>query len=116
LAIFLILISEVYMKRQTILAIAALLVFGLGNATFAYTQTTGTAVSCTCCKGDSCPMKKKDASGKETASCCDDCDCCKGDSKATAKTVSYYFKGVAHYKSSKSKCKCCDAKKDVKPS
>ena len=66
------------MKKQTILAIAALLVFGVGNATFAYVNTTGTSISCACCKGDSCPMKKKDASGK-AVSCCDDCDCCSGD-------------------------------------
>lgn len=71
------------MKKRIILAIATILVFGLSIAAFAYTQTTGTngaTASCSCCTGDSCPMKTKDASGKETASCCDDCDCCKGDS------------------------------------
>jgi hypothetical protein len=75
------------MKKQTILAIAALLVFGIGNATFAYVNTTGTSISCACCKGDSCPMKKKDASGK-AVSCCDGCDCCSGDkAKNTAVTT-----------------------------
>ena len=66
-----------------ILALIALLVFGLSIATFAYKQTTSTsktAISCSCCNGDSCPMKNKDASGKETASSCDGCDCCKGGS------------------------------------
>jgi hypothetical protein len=67
------------MKKRLFLVVVALLVLGLGAATFAYKQTNNTTAM-SCCKGDSCPMKKKDASGKETASCCDDCDCCKGDS------------------------------------
>lgn len=68
------------MNKRMILAIAALLVFGLSVAAFAYKQATNannTAMSPSCCKGDSCPMKHKDASTGETASCCDDC-CCKG--------------------------------------
>ena len=130
------------MKKRMILAFAALLVFGLSIATFAYKQTTTTnktAMSCCCChgdscpmknkdslgkdaasccdkddcKGDSCPMKKKDASGKET-SCCDDCDCCKGDSKAAPKTVAYYFKGQPLYKTGKSKHNCCGEKTSQK--
>lgn len=50
------------MKKQTLLAIAALMIFGLGAGTLAYQQTNGTAktaMSCCCCKGDSCPMKAK---------------------------------------------------------
>ena len=33
-----------------------------------------------CCKGDSCPMKKGDGAAKaeDGKSCCDNCDCCKG--------------------------------------
>lgn len=71
------------MRKRILLAIAALMVFGLAIAAFAYTTTNAPkngGMDC-CCKGDSCPMKSKDAAGKETASCCDkeDC-CCKGDS------------------------------------
>lgn len=66
------------MKKRVFLVVAALLVLGLGVATFAYKQSSNAStLAISCCKGDSCPMKK-DASGKETASCCDDCDCCKG--------------------------------------
>ena len=104
------------MKKRMILAFAALLVFGLSIATFAYKQTTTTnktAMSCCCCHGDSCPMKMKDASGTET-SCCDDCDCCKGDSKAAPKTVAYYFKGQPLYKTGKSKHNCCGEKTSQK--
>ena len=71
------------MKRKIILALSVVVVLGLSIAAFALTKTTVssvTAMSCCCCKGDSCPMKKKDVSGKDTASCCDNCDCCKGDS------------------------------------
>jgi hypothetical protein len=69
------------MKKQTLLAIAALMIFGLGAGTLAYQQTGSTArsaTSCCCCKGDSCPMKQKDASGKETAVTHENCDCCAG--------------------------------------
>ena len=71
------------MKKRMILALAALLVFGLSIATLAYKQTTATnktAMSCCCCAGESCPMKAKSADGNEAASCCDNCDCCNGDS------------------------------------
>lgn len=59
-----------------------MLVFGLTMVAFSYgtsNDLSATASSCCCCSGDSCPLKNKDASGKEAASCCDDCDCCKGD-------------------------------------
>jgi hypothetical protein len=71
------------MKKRILLAIAALMVFGLTIVAFAYTNTSTTkkaAMDC-CCKGDSCPMKSKDATGKEAASGCESQDCCcKGDS------------------------------------
>ena len=96
------------MKRQLILAFAMLMVFGVGGATFANT------LSGCCCKGDSCPMMQKDASGK-TADCCDDCDCCKD--KATVQTASYAVYGVAaKSKAAKSKCKCCSGMKDAQKS
>src|SRR5687768_4942161 len=69
------------MKMKMMIAIAALMVFGLSIAAVAYTQTAGAAsVSASCCKGDSCPMKNKNASAGEKTSCCDDCDCCSGES------------------------------------
>jgi hypothetical protein len=69
------------MKFKMTIAIAALMVFGLSIAAVAYTKTSGAAsISASCCKGDSCPMKNKNASAGEKASCCDDCDCCSGES------------------------------------
>lgn len=67
------------MKKKVLLAIAAIMVMGLGIVAFAYTtaKTSSTTAASCCCSGDSCPMKKKDVAGKETASCCDNCDCCK---------------------------------------
>ena len=64
-----------------ILAIAALLVFGLAIVAYSYQvgSDTPAKAACACCKGDSCPMKKKDGTATaEKADC--DCDCCKGDS------------------------------------
>ncbi|MEO8572905.1 MAG: hypothetical protein ABI481_02965 [Pyrinomonadaceae bacterium] len=68
--------------KRIILAISVLLVLGLAVAAIAYNRNTvtQTVAAASCCShgADSCPMKK-DAAGKETASCCDE-DCCKGDS------------------------------------
>jgi hypothetical protein len=110
------------MKKQTFLALAAMLVLGLGAATLAYQQTNnmvGKAMSCCCCKGDSCPMKRKDASGKETASCCDKDDCCKGDScpmktkGEKPQAVSADMKNVTVVSSDEDCCcSCYGAKKD----
>jgi hypothetical protein len=69
------------MKFKMTIAIAALMVFGLSIIAVAYTKTAGAAsMSASRCKGDSCPMKNKNASADEKASCCDDCDCCSGGS------------------------------------
>lgn len=73
------------MKRNILLAIAVMFALSIGAAVYAYNSTTitnATAASC-CCKGDSCPMKAKDAkmsTASAEKSCCDDCACCKGDS------------------------------------
>jgi len=71
-------------------------------------------------------MKKKDANGKETASCCDDCDCCKdgkctgdcdcckGKSDAKMQTVAYVSEGTSATTPTKKSCNCCKAHKDHK--
>lgn len=67
------------MKKKLILVISAMLVLGLAVVVFSYGTTndvTATAAAC-CCHGDSCPMKTKDASGKEVAGTHENCDCCK---------------------------------------
>ena len=71
---------------------------------------------------DSCPMKTKDSSGKETASCCDDCNCCKGDScpmKHKADASQTQIVDVADKQADTTAASCCcpccggkDAKKD----
>jgi hypothetical protein len=68
--------------KRLILAISVLLVLGLAAAAIAYNRSAvaETAMSCSCCSGDSCPMKKDGA----TASCCDD-GCCKDGSCAMKK-------------------------------
>ncbi len=112
------------MKKKVILATAAIFALGIGVATFAVsTNLNGhNAVADSCCKGDSCPMKKKDASGKEATSCCDNCDCCKdgnctGDSctlkKKTEKTaaVGADMQNVAYVVSDEGCCSCCSKSK-----
>ena len=67
------------MKKRILLAISVLLVLGLAIAAFAYNQSSGSLfakAACSCCTGDSCPMKKDSAAAGQTASCCDSDDCC----------------------------------------
>lgn len=72
------------MKRRIILALAAVMVFGLAIATVAFSSASRaetTAAACCCCSGDSCPLKSKstaskDASSADKASCCDGCEHC----------------------------------------
>ena len=76
------------MSKRIFLIAAAFLVFGLTIAAYAFnsalTSETG-AASFSCCKGDFCPMKKKDASIKKDASHSEDCVCCKDGMCATKK-------------------------------
>ena len=68
------------MKKWTLIIGSAMLVFGLAIAVYALnTTTTSNAVAtASCCKGDSCPMKDKNATA-DTAAKHENCDCC-GDS------------------------------------
>ncbi|HEV8590930.1 MAG TPA: hypothetical protein VGQ55_02430 [Pyrinomonadaceae bacterium] len=103
------------MKKRVLLVIAVSLVFGLSAATFAYQQiNTGSAAS-SCCKGDSCPMKNKNASSQEAASCCDKDDCCcKGDSCPMKKSNASTMSGAVNTENEDNGCSCCDsAKTDV---
>ena len=122
--------------KRIILAISVLLVLGLAGAAIAYNRTNvETAAASCCCSGDSCPMKK-DAAGKEAATCCDE-DCCKGDScrmKAGAAAAAHHpdncpMKGKdgqashdtmteAQHEAMKADgksccCSCCGAKQDA---
>lgn len=69
------------MKSKVIILIAAMLIFGVGFAVYAYNSTSTisetTAASC-CCSGDSCPMKTAAATTTATAEGSHEC-CCKGD-------------------------------------
>ncbi|QQS32024.1 MAG: hypothetical protein IPM50_10100 [Acidobacteriota bacterium] len=74
------------MKKKLAIFMAAIMVFGLAFAVYAYTSNTTTSdKKASCCDkmkdGESCPMKMgKAATGEKTAagekaSCCG-CDCC----------------------------------------
>ena len=108
------------MKKFTISIIT--LIMTLGIAAFAYSYggdpccgKDGKAISCACRKGDSCPMKKKDAPKGEVASCCDKCDCCKGDScpMKKKKDAPQPPAGESHKDDEHADrtCACCAAKK-----
>ena len=109
------------MKQKLLLAVSVLMLFALAVTAFAYSRTStglAAAASCCCCSGDSCPLKKKDASGKETASCCDDCDCRK-DGKCTGDSCPMKKKGESATKTADSDaksccCPCCGKDKEKK--
>lgn len=78
------------MRKNVLLLVSVLLLLGIGMA---FANGVGrtinrTAMSCCCCKGDSCPLKNKDkTSASSTAK--DDCDCpLKTTDKASADTMS----------------------------
>ena len=72
------------MKNRIILALAAVMIFGLAIATVGFSSASKAetaAAACCCCSGDSCPLKSKstaakDASSTDKASCCDGCEHC----------------------------------------
>ena len=80
--------------KRLILAISVALVLGLAAAAIAYNRTAvaETAMSCRCCSGGSCPMKKGEASHAtmtaeehqamqaDGKACC--CACCKSKQSA----------------------------------
>jgi|ERR1035437_2751890 hypothetical protein len=72
------------MKKKLIVVFAVITVMTLAIAAFAYSRTTTVTETPVIAQSgdhhDSCPMKMKDASGKEVAMDCDKCDHCKGDS------------------------------------
>ena len=67
------------MRSRVLVIFAAVLIFGLGIAVYAYNSNTinaeTAAASCCSCCGDSCPMKSADA--KATGETAHEC-CCKG--------------------------------------
>ncbi|MBK7392282.1 MAG: hypothetical protein IPI64_03145 [Chloracidobacterium sp.] len=70
------------MKKRIFVIASAVLVFGLAIAAYALNNSNTShavakAASC-CCKGDSCPMKDKNATA-DTVAKHENCDCC-GDS------------------------------------
>jgi len=111
------------MKKRIFLVVAAMLVFGLAIVAFSYGTTnnaTSTVATCCCCSGDSCPMKQKDASGKEIAATHENCDCCgggaescpmmKGDASRKMEGMKHEMKadGTGH------SCGCCSHNKEKK--
>ncbi len=105
------------MKRRIILALAAIMVFGLAIATVAFSTVNNpaaVAASCCCCSGDSCPLKskdtaRKDASSKDKASCCDGCEHCSGGAESCPMMKDAAHKGE-HAKGEHS---CCPMMKDA---
>jgi hypothetical protein len=67
------------MKKKIYILTAAVMIFGLAIAVYAFNSTLvrSDKAATSCCSGDSCPMKKKNADAGEKMSCCDKCDCCK---------------------------------------
>ena len=122
--------------KRLILAISVLLVLGLAAAAIAYNQNVvaETAMSCGCCSGDSCPMKKD---GAAAASCCDDSGCKDGscamkkgdgatgempadcpmmknkDGEASHATMTEAEHQAMQADGKSCSCACCKAKKDA---
>lgn len=74
------------MKKKIFLVMSAVLVFGLAIAVYAF-NTAGsvdasTKAACCCCKGDTCPMKDKNAAATDKTAAHDGCDCCQGGADA----------------------------------
>jgi hypothetical protein len=83
------------MKKRILFAFATLTVLSLAIAAFAYGNLAVSSVGDTksCCKKDSCPMKKKVGTATAVSlsdvgkSCCDNCDCCKAKAKTDTAAV-----------------------------
>lgn len=107
------------MKRRILIVISVIALFAFTIAAYAYTRSsvaTERAISCCCCEGDSCPMKKKEASDSERASCCDNCDSCKGDACPMKKTEGASTTAAEAHKEAGThaegcSCSCCKDKK-----
>jgi hypothetical protein len=70
------------MRSKLFIIVAAMLVFGIGFAVYAYNSTSTlaetVAASCCCCSGDSCPMKTAEAKAATKTEGSHSC-CCMGD-------------------------------------
>ena len=114
------------MKKKILLALVAVMVFGLAIAGFAYTKSNHSnhdahKAACACCKDGACPMMKdKTADGaQQHTDCCDSEDCCckKGDAcpmkkqKETATQENVDMKNVTVVSSGEDCCQpgadCC---------
>ena len=93
---------RITMKKKLFLVISAMLVFGLAVYAFNSNTLSGTAAMscCSCCSGDSCPMKDKKADASATHEACDCCgdSCPMKDKKASA---------IAGTTATREACDCC---------
>lgn len=108
------------MKKVTISIITLIMTLGIAAVAYSYGDPCCTkdakAVACACCKGDSCPMKRKDTPENKAGSCCDKCDGCKGDSCPMKKKDAPKPPGGESHKGGKHAdhaCACCAAKKQT---